>query len=80
MLHLVDDFCQKMVIRNFSESTQKSYRNELIKFLKHCDKENVSVNSTSFQTYLIDLIKIKKLSECALKQSIGAVKFFLNSI
>lgn len=75
----LNDFCQKMAIKNFSQSTQKSYTYELKKFLSFCEQQNKSINSTVFQEYLFGLIKIKKLSKTALKQSIGAVKFFLSS-
>ena len=75
----LNDFYQKMVIRNFSQKTQKSYHCELKKFLTYCEKENKPVDSTAFQEFLFGLIKIKKLSEASLKQSIGAVKFFLNT-
>ena len=80
MNQYLDDFCQKMVIKNFSQSTQKSYKNELNKFLVFCEQQQKSINSKVFQEYLFGLIKIKKLSEASLKQSIGAVKFFLSSL
>lgn len=74
----LDDFCQKMAIKNFSQSTQRSYKSELKRFLAFCEQQNKPINSTGFQEYLFGLIKIKKLSETALKQAIGAVKFFLS--
>jgi site-specific recombinase XerD len=74
----LDDFSQKMAIKNFSMSTQKSYKGELKKFLFFCEEQNKPINSKVFQEYLFGLIKIKKLSEASLKQSIGAVKFFLS--
>jgi site-specific recombinase XerD len=79
MNRLLNDFYQKMVIKNFSLSTQRSYHSELKKYLSYCENQNVAINSHSFQEYLFGLIKIKKLSETSLKQSIGAVKFFLSS-
>jgi site-specific recombinase XerD len=75
-----NDFCSKMVIRNFSKSTQKSYQYELKKYLTYCEKELRQITSISFQDYLAGLIRIKKLSETSLKQSIGAVKFFLSTL
>jgi site-specific recombinase XerD len=75
----LNDFCAKMTIRNFSSSTQKSYKYELNKFLTFCRKENKPLSSVTFQDYLTGLINIKKLSETSLKQSIGAVKFFLTT-
>jgi len=80
MNQYLDDFCQKMAIKHFSQSTQKSYKNELKRFLLFCEQRKESVNSKAFQEYLFGLIKIKKLSEASLKQSIGAVKFFLISL
>ena len=79
MDNYLKDFCEKMVIRNFSQKTQKSYHYELKKFLGYCEKENKPVTSITFQEFLFGLIKIKKLSEASLKQSIGAVKFFLST-
>ena len=76
----LDDFSQKMAIKNFSLSTQKSYKGELKRFLLFCEQQKKSINSKVFQEYLFGLIKIKKLSETALKQSIGAVKFFLSTL
>ncbi|MBN2260734.1 MAG: phage integrase N-terminal SAM-like domain-containing protein, partial [Clostridiales bacterium] len=76
----LDDFSQKMAIKNFSMSTQKSYKGELKRFLSFCEQQNKPINSKVFQEYLFGLIKIKKLSEASLKQSIGAVKFFLSSL
>lgn len=75
-----DDFCHKMVIKNFSKSTQKSYQYELKKYLTFCEKEKKPTTSISFQEYLVGLIIIKKLSETSLKQSIGAVKFFFATL
>ena len=80
MEKLMDDFVLKMNIRNFSKSTKKSYESELSKYLRFCEKEKYCVDSVSYQKYLSDLIAVKKLSECSLKQSIGAVKFFLNTL
>jgi site-specific recombinase XerD len=74
----LDDFCRKMAIKNFSQSTQRSYKGELKRFLLFCEQQKKSINSKVFQEYLFGLIKIKKLSETSLKQSIGAVKFFLS--
>ena len=79
MNQYLEDFCQKMAIKNFSQSTQKSYRYELKKLLLFCERENKAINSKVFQEYLFGLIKIKKLSETYVKQYIGAVKFFLSS-
>jgi site-specific recombinase XerD len=76
--YYLDDFIQKMAIKNFSLSTQKSYKGELKRFLFFCKDQNKCINSKVFQEYLFGLIKIKKLSEASLKQSIGAVKFFLS--
>jgi len=78
MDQLFNDFCNKMIIKNYSRSTQKSYQYELKKYLKFCENEKKIINSASFQDFLVGLIKIKKLSETSLKQSIGAVKFFLS--
>ncbi len=79
MHQLLNDFYGKMVIKNFSESTKKSYQGELSKYLRYCNENSVEINSESFQNYLVSLISVKKLSECSLKQSIGAGKFFLNT-
>lgn len=76
MQDILNDFCQKMAIKSFADSTQRSYRGELIKYLQYCNEHQLQTNSNSFQEYLYHLVKIKKLSECSLKQSIGAVKFF----
>lgn len=76
---LLQDFQIKMDIVNFSTSTKKSYTSELRKYLHYCNDKNSELNSESFQKHLSHLITVKKLSECSLKQSIGAVKFFLNT-
>ena len=76
MQEIIDDYCQKMTIKNFAKSTKVSYRGELAKFLRFCDTNEVIPSSKSFQKYLSELISHMKLSECSLKQSIGAVKFF----
>jgi len=75
---LLDDFICKMDIKNFSKSTKQSYTSELKKYLLFCDENRLTPNSDSFLSHLSHLIKIRKLSECSLKQSIGAVKFFLH--
>ena len=80
MEKLMDDFVLKMNIRNFSKSTKTSYESELSKYLRFCEEEKNSINSASYQKYLSNLIAVKKISECSLKQSIGAVKFFLNTL
>ena len=79
MQDLIDDFCRKMDIKNFSNNTKKSYRLELRKYLNYCNTNKREYNSNSFQDFLSSLINVNKLSECSLKQSIGATKFFLNS-
>jgi sarcosine oxidase delta subunit len=71
-----EQFIQTMGIKNFSESTKRSYGFELRKYLQYCTDNRCEYNSTTFQEYLFYRIKIKQISECALKHSIGAAKFF----
>jgi site-specific recombinase XerD len=73
------NFKQNMVIKNFSPSTQKSYSYMLKYYLDYCQQQNVQINSESFKNYIYNLKAINKLSTATLKQSIGAVKFFLNT-
>ena len=79
MLSRIEDFQKTMAIKHFSPSTQKGYFCNLRKFLTWCERENRDVDSWSFQDYLYGLIKIDKLSNATLKQSIAAVKFFLST-
>ena len=76
MQDLMKDFYQKMCIKNYSENTRKSYSSELKRYLAYCAKEQLQIDSRSFQDYLYSLIQKKRLSESSLKQAIGAVKFF----
>ncbi|MCK5615316.1 phage integrase N-terminal SAM-like domain-containing protein [Candidatus Pacearchaeota archaeon] len=79
MLSTIEDFKKTMAIKHFSPSTQKGYFCNLRKFLTWCDNEKREVDSQSFRDYLYGLIKIDKLSNAALKQSIAAVKFFFGT-
>jgi site-specific recombinase XerD len=79
MDNYMSDFKQNMVIKNFSLSTQKSYSYRLKYYLEYCKKQKAQINSESFKTYIYKLKAIDKLSTATLKQSIGAVKFFLNT-
>lgn len=74
------DFQTNMVIKNFSESTIKSYSYELKKFLRYCEKEKKTFHSLSFKDFLYEKRITDKLSAASLKQSIGAVKFFLSTL
>ncbi len=71
-----EQFMQTMGIKNFSESTKRSYGFELRKYFQYCTDNRCEYNSTTFQEYLFYRIKLKQISECALKHSIGAAKFF----
>ena len=73
-------FMQTMDIKNFSESTKKSYGFELKKYLQYCGDYSCEFNSTSFQEFLFYRIKAKQISECSLKHSIGAAKFFFSYV
>jgi len=77
MNDLLNNFKQNMVIKNFSLSTQKSYSYMLKYYLEYCNAKKTQINSESFKNYIYNLKAIKKLSTATLKQSIGAVKFFL---
>jgi site-specific recombinase XerD len=76
MKHTLEQFNQTMCIKNFSESTKRSYGFELRKYLQYCANNRCEYNSTTFQEYLFYRIKRKQISECSLKHSIGAAKFF----
>lgn len=73
------DFKTNMVIKNFSESTITSYSYELKKYFRYCENEEKSFNSASFKEFLYNNRMTEKLSAASLKQSIGAVKFFLST-
>jgi hypothetical protein len=75
----MSDFKKNMVIKNFSNSTQKSYCYMLKYYLNYCDNNNSQINSSSFKDYIYSLKEKDKLSTAMLKQSIGAVKFFLST-
>ena len=79
MNRYLSDFKQNMVIKNFSTSTQKSYSYMLSYYLQYCKSKKSEINSKSFKEYLYSLKGTKKLSTATLKQSIGAVKFFLST-
>ena len=80
MNRYLSDFKQNMVIKNFSTSTQKSYYNYMLSYyLQYCKSKKSEINSKSFKEYLYSLKVTKKLSTATLKQSIGAVKFFLST-
>lgn len=76
---LLQDFKQNMVIKDYSESTQKSYSKLLEAYLIYCQDNEKEINSRSFKQYLYEKIQNKKLSTATLKQNIGAVKFFLST-
>jgi len=80
MQDYIENFQKMMVIKNFSQSTQKGYSSNLKKFLEHCKNQEKVINSESLKDYLYDLIQNNKMSLAMLKQSIGAAKFFLSSI
>jgi hypothetical protein len=48
-------------------------------YLNYCDNNNSQINSSSFKDYIYSLKEKDKLSTAMLKQSIGAVKFFLST-
>ena len=79
MNNYMSDFKLKMLIKNFSTSTQKSYCYMLKYYLEYCDTQKNEINSKSFKKYIYSLKENNKLSTATLKQSIGAVKFFLNT-
>jgi sarcosine oxidase delta subunit len=76
MKQTLEQFTQTMCIKNFSESTRRSYGFELQKYLQYCTEHLCEYNSTTFQQFLFYRIKNKQISECSLKHSIGAAKFF----
>jgi hypothetical protein len=79
MNDLLSDFKQNMAIKDYSESTQKSYSYMIKLYLSYCQEHNKGVNSESFKQYLFEKTQNNKLSTATLKQNIGAVKFFLST-
>ncbi len=79
MTNYMEDFITNMAIKDFSQSTQRSYICKLKFFLQYCKERNKKINSQTFKTYLFDLIKNHNLSNSSLKQNIGAIKFFLST-
>jgi site-specific recombinase XerD len=80
MTELLFKFEKDIHVRGFSNSTIKSYMYKLKYYLQFCKEHSQPVNSDSFKDYIFSLKKYNKLSLASIKQNVGAVKFFLNTL
>lgn len=79
MTNYLNNFKRDMIIKGFSLNTQKSYTYMIKKFLEYCKDYSKEFNCLNVKEYLYHLVD-KKVSLTSLKQSIGAIKFFLSPL
>ncbi|WP_457565441.1 site-specific integrase [Caldithrix abyssi] len=76
MTRLFDRFVQDMQLRNFSESTIRSYTYALKQLAAHFDKAPELINEQEIKAYFLYNRNVKHWSRAAFSVSISAIKFF----
>jgi len=76
MTRLFDRFVQDMQLRNFSESTIRSYTYALKQLSAHFNKEPELINEQEIKDYFLYNRNVKHWSRAAFSVSISAIKFF----
>jgi hypothetical protein len=80
MPNYLNDFKRDMLISGFSLSTQKSYTYMIEKFFKYSKEYSKKFNCVNVKDYLYHIVNNNHASLTSLKQSIGAIKFFLSTL
>lgn len=73
-LTLRDQFIRDMGLRNFASTTQKSYLNHILRFVRYFHKSPTELCESEIKVYLYTLVEEKK-STSFINQSYSALKF-----
>ena len=65
----------EMKLRGYSPKTRKSYRNHLLRFMRHVNRDLHSITERDIRQYLLYLIDEKQQSRSTLNQTVSALKF-----
>ena len=76
MTHFLDRFIQDMQLRNFSESTIRSYIYALKQLAAHFNESPELINEQEIKDYFLYNRNVKHWSRAVFSVSISAIKFF----
>ena len=71
---------EELKLRGYSPRTRKSYRNHLLRFKRHFERDPECLSTTDIREYLLFLIDEKQVSRSYHNQAISAVKFLYNNV
>lgn len=75
------DLEQKIVLKGYSPSTLKTYKNFFFKFLSYFNERNLyDVNKEEIEAFMYKMVVKEKLSETAQNQYINAIKFYYEHV
>jgi len=73
-------FEREVLIRGYSRSTAKAYRNHIRAFLRHVDRPAAEVEDAHIRQYLHHLVAEKDASRAHLNQAVSAIKFLYDKV
>lgn len=80
-LKLIDAFTGIMKIRNYSESSIRTYKNHLLLFLTFfSNKEIQNLSEEDLRKYILFCVEVKKYSLSSLKHQVFSIKLFYESV
>lgn len=75
---ILQNYQRDLVLRGYSQRTQKTYYRNIVCFLEYCKEPPESITKENIKNYLYHLISDKKLSESSLRQARSAICYFFS--
>jgi len=75
---LLQKFKRDLILKGYSQQTQKTYFRNLEYFLNYISRNPLEVEKEHIKDYLYHIIGEKNLSESSLRQARGAIKYFFS--
>jgi len=77
----IDDLHQKIVLKGYSSSTLKTYKNFFLKFLCYFNVRDLNeVTKEEIEAFMYKIVNRNKLSESAQNQFVNAIKFYYEQV
>lgn len=80
MTTLREKMKDEMILRGFSEGTQNKYLYEVIKLHKHYQRSPAKLNQDEIKSYLVYLVKERKLAASTYNVAVHSLRFFYDMV
>lgn len=71
------NFTTDMELRGLTRKSMKTYENAVSLFIKYCKEEALPFSEETFRSYLVHLLKNRKISKSTINLYNSAIRFFL---